>query len=208
MLKIIGMMLAVVFATAGLACANPLQEGGDFPDVQLNLSGDRAVARYLEVPPADSVPLSEVGARGIIINIYSLYCPPCHREAPLLNNLYRMIKEMGLEDDLKLIGIAVGNNEQEVSAYRERHKVPFPLLMDPDYTIHKQVGSVPVPSFYAVLLQCDGGPQVVLSKIGEVEDEKKFLEDVLRAMSKGKPLQEGLRECRFAPGAGRVALTR
>jgi peroxiredoxin len=177
MIRMILSML-LVFGLPGMLRAEPIADGQHFPDLTLELQSD-AIAEYLGVPGRKATPMSGIQAEALIVNIYSLYCPPCHREAGRLNALYRMLQQRGLP--LRIIGIAPGNSDAEVESYRAKHSVPFPLFKDLDYDMHALTGRLPVPSFYIVDLR-GKMPKVALSKIGEVMDEEEFLSQALKAL--------------------------
>jgi thiol-disulfide isomerase/thioredoxin len=173
--------LALFLMIIGLirpAGAEPIADGNPFPDFLLQFPSE-ASAEYLGAPGRKSMHLSAIDAEGLIVNVYSLYCPPCHREAKLLNNLCEIMLEQGIP--LKIIGLAAGNVEAEVETYRAKHDVPFPLFEDPDYIMHDATGRLPVPSFYVVSLQ-GKVPVVALSFVGEVTDEVEFLSKALEAL--------------------------
>jgi peroxiredoxin len=179
MLRIVQIALfLVLFGLIRPAGTELIAEGNSFPDLVLELPG-KAAADYLGIPDSERTPLSGIQSQGVIINVYSLYCPPCNREAKRLNNLYSILLERGIP--LKLIGLAAGNAEAEVEAYRIKHDVPFPLFKDPDYAMHDATGKLPVPYFYVVSLQ-GKSPTVVLSFVGEVTDEEAFLARALDAL--------------------------
>ena len=171
----ISLLLLVVLLEP--ARTEPVPDGAPFPDLILQLQAQEA--EYLGAPGKGEVQLSAIAARGVIINVYSLYCPPCHREAERLNTLYRIMLERDIP--VKIIGLAAGNGAGEVESYRSKHEVPFPLIEDPEYAMHEATGSLPVPSFYVVSLQ-GGVPTVALSMLGEVTDEEEFLAKALKAL--------------------------
>jgi peroxiredoxin len=182
MIRMILSML-LVLGLPGLLWAEPIAVGQPFPDLTLELPS-KASAEYLGVPGRKATPVSGIDAEGLIVSIYSLYCPPCHREAGRLNALYRILKQRRLP--LKIIGLAPGNSETEVESYRAKHSVPFPLFKDPDYDMHALTGRLPVPSFYVVDIR-GKTPRVALSKIGEVMDEEEFLSRALKALGISAP---------------------
>jgi peroxiredoxin len=160
------------------AGAEPIPAGQPFPDLVLEFQ-QKESADYLGTPGKSRIRLSSIKAQGLIVSIYSLYCPPCHREAEHLNNLYRMMLERGIP--LKIIGIAAGNSKAEVETYRVKNNVPFPLFEDPEYEFHDALGALPVPSFYVVSLQGET-PKVALSNVGEAKDEEAFLKKSLSVL--------------------------
>jgi peroxiredoxin len=176
----------LIFLLAGWlipAGAEPIPAGQPFPDLVLEFQR-KGSADYLGTPGKSRIQLSSIKAQGLIVSIYSLYCPPCHREAEHLNTLYRMMLEQGIP--LKIIGIAAGNSEGEVETYRVKNTVPFPLFEDQEYEFHDALGGLPVPSFYVVSLQGET-PKVALSHVGEVKDVEAFLKKSLTILGINLP---------------------
>jgi peroxiredoxin len=117
----------------------------------------------------------------VIIEIYSLYCPHCQAFAPEVNSLYRMIEQIpGLQDQIKLIGIAAGNSPLEVTAFKEKHEVPFPLFPDEDFSIHKALGEVRTPYFIAIKINKDRTNEIIYSELGSFGLAENFLQIILR----------------------------
>ena len=108
-------------------------KGEAFPSIKLPTPKNTDERRYLGLSEAGSFRISQLKAEVVIIEIYSLYCPHCQSFAPEVNALYQMIQQIpGLQDQIKLIGIAAGNSPLEVKAFKEKHEVPFPLFpIDP-----------------------------------------------------------------------------
>jgi thiol-disulfide isomerase/thioredoxin len=102
-------------------------KGEAFPLIKLPMPENKYERRYLGLSGAGSFRISQLKAKVVIIEIYSLYCPHCQAFAPEVNALYRMIEQIpGLQDQIKLIGIAAGNSPLEVTAFKEKHEVQAP----------------------------------------------------------------------------------
>ena len=60
-----------------------------------------------------------------------------------------------------MLGIAVGNGEKEVKAFREAYHIPFPVVPDPRWVVHRAIGGSRTPYSIFVRLDSSGGPGVV-----------------------------------------------
>ena len=94
-----------------------------------------------------------------------------------MNELYRSMQaRKDLKNKIKLIGIGAGNSDFEVNCVRKKYEMPFPLVSEEEYSIHKTLGEVRTPYFTGVRLKSDGSSEVFYSKLGGFKDAGKFLE--------------------------------
>jgi len=188
MKKIIVCMLVVtmtVFMIVGYmwAASSPPAVGGMLPDIKLSMPKDSAEKSYLGLGffGFGSFKIPEIKARLVIVEIFSMYCPYCQREAPNVNQLYDKIEQNpALNGKIKIIGIGAGNTSYEVETFKKKYNIPFPLFADGDYVIHKTVGEVRTPYFIGVKINPDGSHQVIYSKLGGFEGVDQFLEMMIK----------------------------
>jgi thiol-disulfide isomerase/thioredoxin len=134
--------------------------------------------------------LREVEADLLLIEVFSMYCPYCQAEAPEVNRLHERIQgTQGLRDRLRMIGIGAGNSAFEVEVFRKKYEVPFPLLPDPDYTIHKKLGEVGTPFFVLARKEPGGGWKVLHTHAGSLNGPERYLEELmaLPGVEEGRP---------------------
>jgi peroxiredoxin len=181
--------LPALFLAALAVCAFAAQQpvkGGSLPDFTISAKNS-AERSYLGVG-SGPFRISDVKSSLVVIEIYSMYCPYCQKEAPNMNQLYNKIEnDPALRGRIKIIGIGAGNSQMEVDTYRQRYQVPFPLFSDRDYNIHFLVGQPRTPFFIIVKLQPGGREKVVSTQLGAYESPDQFLNTVLRpALKEGK----------------------
>jgi len=174
--------LLVLLGPAGLWGAAPPPVGGKLPDFSLEIPKDGAERAYLGLSGSGAFRIPQIKARTVVIEILSMYCPYCQKEAPEVNRLYERIEaDPALKGKLKLVGIAVGNSAFEAGVFRKKYKVPFPLFPDADFTLHKLLGEVRTPYFIGVKILADGSHQVIHSRLGAFESVEKFLGEIVRS---------------------------
>ena len=136
---------------------------------------------YLGLSGKGSFTIPQIKAEVVIVEIFSMYCPYCQREAPKVNELYRAIeRDPNLKGKIKVIGIGAGNSLYEVGIFKKTYQIPFPLLPDEDFSIHKACGEVRTPYFIAVKIHANGSLAVFYSKLGGFEDSAQFLKSILK----------------------------
>lgn len=156
-------------------------KGGIFPDLVLSAPEKTSEKEYLGLSAKNSFKVSQIKADLLIIEFFSMYCPYCQREAPNVNELYRMIGERaGLKDKVRIIGIGAGNTPFEVDVFRNQYNIQFPLFSDESFSAHKLVGEVRTPHFFVIRKNSDGSNAVVYSKVGSIQDPKEFLDMIIK----------------------------
>ena len=171
----------VTFHLPALAVSDPPAKGETLPDVNLPVPENPDHRSYLGVSGSGSFKIPQVKARVVIIEIFSMYCPYCQREAPEVNSLFNRIERNStLKGKIKLIGIGAGNSSFEVDIFRKKYKILSPLFPDENFSIHKIFGEVRTPYFIAIKISKDGTHNVIYSKLGGLKGAESFLESILK----------------------------
>jgi len=173
----------ILLTTVASPAAETPRAGGPVPDLKLAMPADRADRAYLGLPGwGGTFKIPDIKAQVVIIEIFSMYCPFCQKEAPAVNELYAAIgKDPALQGKVKLLGIGAGNSAFEVATFKKKYAVPFPLVPDPDYAAHKLCGEVRTPYFIAVKINGDRSQEIVHANPGSFGEIRPFLEKLRRA---------------------------
>jgi peroxiredoxin len=175
---------AVLFlsATAVIAAQNdPPQVGRPLPEIKLLKPVNAGELKYLSLAGSGTFTVDQISGAAVIIQIFSMYCPYCQKDAPNVNRLYGLIENNpALKGKIKIIGIGVGNSAFEVETFKKKYKVEFPLIPDSDFIIHKIVGEVRTPYFMVVKLNGSKKLEVVYSRLGAQESVEAFLAEIVK----------------------------
>ena len=87
-------------------------------------------------------------------------------------NLFREDKKLG--NDIKMIGIGIEAQPENLVAYKKAFKVEFPLFSDPKKEIQTKLKVEAVP-FIALL---DRKGKVLMSHLGVIEDFDAFVSEI------------------------------
>ncbi|MGA9477128.1 MAG: TlpA disulfide reductase family protein [Desulfobacterales bacterium] len=186
--------IALLTALALTACATtklssekykPPSAGDVLPDIKLPVPKDGRLQEYLGVSGAGLFSVNQIKADIVIIKLFSVYCPLCHKDAPKMNQLYAKIESSAeLKGRLKLIAIGAGNSIQQVAQFKEEYGLKFPVFADGDGSIHRQLGSVKFPYYMGVKL--DGGhtARIFYARLGQIQDTDTVLQSILRTSEK------------------------
>lgn len=163
---------------------NPITKGALFPNVAFTDALAKDSRAYLGIPWKKKFSLKDMKGTLFIFEVFSTYCLSCPKNIPILNTLYANTKnDPALKGKVKVMGIAVGNTENEIKQYNKEFKVSYPVLTDYSFAIHKALGNVRVPFTIFVRKNVRGQCMVVATHQGvydSEEDVMKTLKAVLR----------------------------
>jgi peroxiredoxin len=122
----------------------------------------------------------------VFIEIFSMYCPHCQREAPAINRLYKAVEASDrLRGRVKMIGIGVGNSDFEVNHFKRHYQITFPLFADEDFEIHQSLGEVRTPFFIVASLDALTKGQILWTGTGHLEPVETVISRLKTLLTKG-----------------------
>ncbi|MDM8538860.1 TlpA disulfide reductase family protein, partial [Desulfobacterales bacterium HSG17] len=147
-----------------------LTKGDILPSIKLVFPDNDQYREYLGISEGKSFSVPQIVSDLVIIEIFSMYCPHCQREAPLVNSFYdKLANDPDLKNRIKLIGIGVGNSDYEVNFFKKKYDIKFPLFSDPDFKYYEQIGEVRTPFFIGIKIAKDK------DKDKDKDDDKAFV---------------------------------
>ena len=152
------------------------------PEFELPVPQDQLKRNYLNLQSdKKTFKLGELQEGLVIVEIFSMYCPFCQREAPNVNALFKLIQDNPkLARRIKMIGIGVGNSSFEVDFFRKSYKIEFPLFPDEDFKIHKLCGEVRTPYFIGLKITPGHKTEVFHTHAGGFGSPREFLAEILK----------------------------
>ena len=182
MLSAVPVVLCLVLSDLAPAASLPASKDDVLPTINLTVPKNPDEKGYLGLSGSKLFKIPQIKAKVVIVEIFSMYCPICQKDAPGINEMYQAIENNpDLKTRMKLIGIGAGNSPYEVEVYKKKYQVPFPLFADGDFTIHKAIGEVRTPHFIVIKINEGGTHQVILSQSGDFQGAEPFLELILKA---------------------------
>lgn len=163
-----------------------IQAGNVFPEVKLKtppVVKDRA---YLGVPAGKEFAVKDINAKVILVEIMNVYCVSCQNQAPIYNKLFSLINsDPKTRKQIKIIGVAAGNNEEEIKIFRDHFQVLFPIIPDPQYKLHAAIGGSPTPFSIFVRRESKDKPVLVEgTHLGYDENYPKLFEQLKGLINK------------------------
>ena len=127
-----------------------------------------------------TVTLSELKGKVVLVNFWTSWCPPCRKEMPAIESVYRSYKDLGLV----VIGLnlTAQDSEQAAASFVREIGVTFPVALDLDNSVGNlyRVTALPTSFFIdrkgVIRSVIVGGPMseaLIQSKVEELlrEDE-------------------------------------
>ncbi|MGA8181452.1 MAG: redoxin domain-containing protein [Desulfobacterales bacterium] len=162
-----------------------IKAGDFFPEVPMQVPEDAKERAYLGLTKGKTFTLKQVKADLVVVEILNVYCPICQLQASVYNNLYNLIEnDPETKGRIKLIGIAAGNGKLEVKDFRDKRNVPFPVLPDQYFEMHRAIGGSRTPFTIYVRQDPSGHAGVVLgSHLGLDRNHKQLFVELRRWMT-------------------------
>ncbi len=101
----------------------------------------------LETPEGETISLSDLRGRPVLINLWTSWCPPCRTEMPALNRVYQAYRDEGFE--ILAINSTWQDNQADAIAFAAELGLDFPVLLDLDGQVSRlyQLRSLPTSFF-------------------------------------------------------------
>ena len=115
--------------------------------------------------------LKEQRGKVVVVNFWATWCPPCRKEMPDLETLYKQFKDQGL------VILAISDEDAgKVAPFIAEQKVTYPILLDPGRKVNElfQIEGIPKTFVY------DRSGKLVAESI-DMRTRRQFLEMLAQA---------------------------
>ncbi|SDM65178.1 Peroxiredoxin [Geoalkalibacter ferrihydriticus] len=118
-------VLLLLAATLFIMGGAPRPDAPPAPSVRV---GTVAPDFTLRTYDGDTVTLSHLRGKVVLINFWATWCPPCRAEKPALEKLYQRFSN---RDDFEILAVNVEEDAQRaLDVYLERNPHSFPIPID------------------------------------------------------------------------------
>lgn len=94
----------------------------------------------------NQVALKNYKGRVVFLNFWATWCPPCRREMPSMERLYKQLKDR----DFTMLAVDMQESEKQVRAFISEFSLSFPALLDLNGDISSLYGIVGLPTTYII----------------------------------------------------------
>jgi len=127
----IALALSVTFSLGSALAEQPVQLLNEVPE--------RPTAPDFSIKDIDGSvhTLSAYRGKVVIVNFWATWCPPCREEMPSMERAWEKLRH----EDIVMLAINVGEDEDTIFQFTADYPVEFPLLLDRESAV---IGSWPV----------------------------------------------------------------
>lgn len=111
-------------------------------DRSIAKAGEDSVNFVLEDLNGERIELEDLKGKGVFLNFWGTYCPPCEKEMPIMDELYSTYKDQGIE----IIAVNVNEPELTVKRFVQRYQLSFPIAIDKGMHVSDAYGISPLPT--------------------------------------------------------------
>lgn len=157
----------------------------DYGFGSINLSAlSEADKNYLGLKSDVKPILKNIAAELIVFEFINVYCPSCQMQAPIFSQLYSAVEgDPDTKSKVKMISVAVGNNQKEVADFKTARGVPYPIIPDQDFTIYSKLAKfVRTPYTLMLMKDKDGNLVSVASHIGLIRSYETYFAEMKAVM--------------------------
>lgn len=138
-------VLIVLVGAVGFALVTNAQKdktiyniGDQAPDFQLQ--------QINENNEVETIQLSDLKGKGVMLNFWATYCKPCEKEMPYMEELYPKYKEQGLE----IVALSLDATEPVIHQFIKKYDLTFPVAHDNKGQVMDLYKIGPIPSTYFI----------------------------------------------------------
>jgi len=150
--------LLYLFTDGGMA------QGEENGEDTLTQVGKAAPSFAVTTIDGDSLDLSQLRGKVVLINFFATWCPPCLQEMPLLE---KRVWERFRGKGLVLVAVGREHTDEELKAFAKQKGFSLPMAADPQRKIYGKFATGYIPRNYLI----DRQGRIAYQSIGFEEEE-------------------------------------
>jgi peroxiredoxin len=141
----------VLIALLGVAIVQAMDKKAEPENVSqeaANMGGLKVGAKApdfeLKTLAGDTVKLSDLKGKKVMLNFWATWCPPCKAEMPAMEEFH---KEAG--DDVVILAVNI-DPHLDVKAFVDENKITFPIPLDEEDKVNEAYQVLSIPTTYFI----------------------------------------------------------
>lgn len=162
----LGMWYADKVEKEGLAAqqaAGAVEDSDDAATTRVEV-GDEAPDFTVAMVGGDSLRLSSLRGKVVLLNFWATWCPPCREE---LSHVQEQILDRFAGQEFVFLPVSRGEKPAEVEAFRKQTGYTFPMGLDPEKKVYDLYATNYIPRNFLI----DREGRIVKISIGYDEEE-------------------------------------
>ena len=138
-----------LIVTIALIVVSLVQDDSSLESVKMSSIGEGIPALDFTFPGLDgkNTSLSDYKGKVVLVNIWATWCPPCVKEMPSMQKLYKEFNRKNFE----ILAVSIdAAGVDAVAPFMKKHKLSFPALMDPKGTIKSMYRVTGIPESFII----------------------------------------------------------
>jgi thiol-disulfide isomerase/thioredoxin len=171
--RALALLLGVALSTQALAQAEEAVAGAAAPGFSGKvINPESAGFNWLSLQALAGPEPEDAGSKVVLVSFFASWCAPCKKELPLLVDLDKRYRSLGL----RVVGVSIDKEEAGIAAAKrmvDDHRAAYPVISDRfNFLARRYLGDqAPLPSVF--LIRRDG--TIVSVERGYTKDASAFL---------------------------------
>ena len=108
--------------------------------------GEAAPDFEVETFDGETLRLSDLNGKVVVLNFWASWCPPCRWEMPFFETMWQEYRDQGVV----FVGIAMSDTLENVKAFAEEAGVSYPVALDTTTEIARDYEVLSLPTTYFI----------------------------------------------------------
>lgn len=102
----------------------------------------------LETSAGETITLSELRGKVVLLNFWATWCPPCRAEMPAFERAYQKYGDQGFV--VVAVNVTYQDDREDAIAFADEFGLTFPILFDMDGAVSEKYQSNALPTSYFI----------------------------------------------------------